>query len=142
MACASSPPSFSPFLRSPSAARSLSMRTSATYTFAEPVYTNSLYQVLCVARGSTCHEIKAAYRRLARIWHPDVVASDQRDTSADKFMKVHTAFSTLSDPEKRADYDQKLLQRPRPFPFTASSSSSSSSSFKRASSFRGYGHKT
>ncbi|XXG40311.1 hypothetical protein AAC387_Pa01g1059 [Persea americana] len=148
MACALSPPSFSPFLRSPSSvrARSLSVRVSATCTSAEPAATSSLYQVLGVPRGATCQEIKAAYRRLARIWHPDAVASDQRDTSADEFMKLHAAYSTLSDPEKRADYDRKLLQRPRPrpFPSTASSyySSSSSSSFKRASSFGGYGRRT
>ncbi|XXG60065.1 hypothetical protein AAC387_Pa04g2050 [Persea americana] len=103
MACASAPPSVNPFLRSPSAVRSLSMRVSATCTSAEPAATNSLYQVLGVPRGATCHEIKAAYRRLARIWHPDVVASDQRDTSVDEFMKLHAAYSTLSDPKKRAD---------------------------------------
>ncbi|KAI3724384.1 hypothetical protein L2E82_36158 [Cichorium intybus] len=52
-------------------------------------------------------EVKAAYRRLARVLHPDVGSSN---SSADEFMKVHSAYSTLSDPAKRADYDRSLVQ--------------------------------
>ena len=75
--------------------------------------TSSLYEVLGIQAGATCQEIKAAYRRLARVVHPDVASNGQRgQTSAgDRFMKVHEAYATLSDPEKRADYDRVLYSR-------------------------------
>ena len=58
--------------------------------------------------GADTREVKAAYRRLVRVLHPDV---GSRDSSADEFMKVHSAYSTLADPAKRADYDRTLVQR-------------------------------
>ncbi|XP_049357446.1 chaperone protein dnaJ 11, chloroplastic [Solanum verrucosum] len=73
----------------------------------------SFYEILGIPIGSTIQEIKAAYRRLARVCHPDVAAIDQKDTSADDFMKIHSAYSTLSDPDKRADYDRRLFRRRR-----------------------------
>ncbi|KAL5557556.1 hypothetical protein UlMin_039792 [Ulmus minor] len=75
---------------------------------------SSLYEILGIPAGASCQEIKAAYRRLARVCHPDVAAIDRKNSSADDFMKIHAAYSTLSDPEKRADYDRKLLRRHRP----------------------------
>lgn len=74
----------------------------------------SLYEILGIPVGATCQEIKSAYRRLVRIRHPDVVAIERKETSADEFMKIHTAYNTLSDPAKRAVYDQKILRRSRP----------------------------
>ncbi|PHU26951.1 Chaperone protein DnaJ [Capsicum chinense] len=71
------------------------------------------YEILGIPMGATIQEIKAAYRRLARVCHPDVAAIDQKDSSADDFMKIHAAYSTLSDPEKRADYDRRRLYRLR-----------------------------
>ncbi|KAM1434375.1 hypothetical protein ACFX2I_042465 [Malus domestica] len=70
---------------------------------------SSLYDVLGIHPGATCQEIKSAYRKLARVLHPDVAKS-----SADEFMKVHEAYSTLTDELKRADYDRKMMiGRPR-----------------------------
>ncbi|KAM1021333.1 hypothetical protein ACFX2J_042244 [Malus domestica] len=70
---------------------------------------SSLYDVLGIHAGATCQEIKSAYRKLARVLHPDVAKS-----SADEFMKVHEAYSTLTDEQKRADYDRKMMiGRPR-----------------------------
>ncbi|WOL05929.1 hypothetical protein Cni_G14660 [Canna indica] len=63
----------------------------------------SLYEVLRVPAEASSGEIKAAYRRLALECHPDVGAP------ADEFMRVHAAYSTLSDPNKRADYDRQLM---------------------------------
>ncbi|KAJ0964193.1 hypothetical protein J5N97_029315 [Dioscorea zingiberensis] len=63
----------------------------------------TLYNVLGIAAAATGAEIKAAYRRLARTYHPDV----SQAASGDEFMKIHAAYSTLSDPEKRADYDRR-----------------------------------
>lgn len=69
---------------------------------------SSLYEVLGVRIGADTLEVKSAYRKLARILHPDV---GTHDSSADEFMKVHSAYVTLMDPEKRADYDRTLFHR-------------------------------
>ncbi|KAJ0702302.1 putative DnaJ domain, Chaperone J-domain superfamily [Helianthus annuus] len=69
---------------------------------------NSLYDVLGVGIGADMREIKSAYRKLARVLHPDV---GKGESSADEFMKVQSAYSTLVDPEKRAVYDRSLVQR-------------------------------
>ncbi|EXC01000.1 Chaperone protein dnaJ 11 [Morus notabilis] len=98
--------------------------------------TSSLYEVLGIRMEATCLEIKTAYRRLARVVHPDVVvARGQRgQASADEFLKIHEAYSTLSDPEKRADYDRRLFERQwqanSRFTMSSSSSNSGFSSFR------------
>ncbi|KAL2254867.1 UNVERIFIED_CONTAM: Chaperone protein dnaJ 11, chloroplastic [Sesamum indicum] len=70
---------------------------------------SSLYDLLGIPATATGREIKDAYRRLARTCHPDVVAVAQRNKSATEFIQIHTAYSTLSDPHKRADYDRDLF---------------------------------
>jgi hypothetical protein len=72
---------------------------------------SSLYEILGISAGASVQEIKSAYRRLARVCHPDVAAIDRKNSSADDFMKIHSAYSTLSDPEKRANYDRSLFRR-------------------------------
>ncbi|XP_010526799.1 PREDICTED: chaperone protein dnaJ 11, chloroplastic-like [Tarenaya hassleriana] len=74
----------------------------------------SLYEILEVPIGATSREIKAAYRRLARICHPDVAGIDRENSSADEFMRIHAAYCTLLDPDKRAVYDRRIRQRSRP----------------------------
>ncbi|XP_047312814.1 chaperone protein dnaJ 11, chloroplastic-like [Impatiens glandulifera] len=70
----------------------------------------SFYEVLRIPVGATGTEIKAAYRKLARIFHPDVVSDvDRRDSCANEFIKIHNAYSILSDPDKRADYDNRNI---------------------------------
>src|SRR5262245_47467324 len=61
------------------------------------------YQTLNVPRSAAADEIKKAYRRLARKYHPDV--SKEKDAEA-KFKEVQEAYEVLKDPEKRAAYDQ------------------------------------
>src|SRR5438128_1985726 len=62
------------------------------------------YGILGVARGADEKEIKSAYRRLARKYHPDVNPGDK--TSEAKFKEVSEAYEVLSDSEKRAQYDR------------------------------------
>ncbi|GKA75732.1 DnaJ domain-containing protein [Tanacetum coccineum] len=92
-----------------SAAYATAERTSSAETLLRrSSSSSSLYDVLGVRMGADTREVKAAYRKLARVLHPDVGSGD---SSADEFMKVHSAYSTLSNPEKRADYDRTLFQR-------------------------------
>jgi|SRR5689334_17901545 len=67
------------------------------------------YAILGVERGASEEEIKKAYRRLARKYHPDV--SKEPDAEA-RFKEMGEAYATLKDPEKRAAYDQLGQQRP------------------------------
>jgi curved DNA-binding protein len=60
------------------------------------------YQILGVARGASDEDIKKAYRRLARRYHPDV--SKEADAK-ERFQEVSEAYETLKDKEKRAAYD-------------------------------------
>jgi curved DNA-binding protein len=61
------------------------------------------YATLGVERGATDDDIKKAYRKLARKYHPDV---SKEANAEEKFKEVGEAYETLKDPEKRAAYDQ------------------------------------
>ncbi|NLP18636.1 MAG: molecular chaperone DnaJ [Firmicutes bacterium] len=62
------------------------------------------YEVLGISRDASPDDIKKAYRKLARKYHPDVNPDDP--TAEDKFKEVKQAYDVLSDPQKRAGYDQ------------------------------------
>lgn len=62
------------------------------------------YEVLGVPRTASQEDIKKAYRRLARQYHPDVNPGDPNAEA--KFKEINEAYEVLSDPQKRAQYDQ------------------------------------
>jgi DnaJ-class molecular chaperone len=62
------------------------------------------YQVLGVPRTANDKEIKSAYRRLARKYHPDLNPGDK--SAEARFKELQSAYDVLSDPEKRKKYDQ------------------------------------
>jgi DnaJ-class molecular chaperone len=66
--------------------------------------TKDLYEVLGVKRDSSDKEIRSAYRRLARKYHPDVNPGDKEAEA--KFKEINAAHEVLSDPEKRKKYDK------------------------------------
>jgi molecular chaperone DnaJ len=63
-----------------------------------------LYDILGVKRGAPLGEIKRAYRRLARRYHPDVNPGDR--AAEVRFRQITLAYETLSDPERRHQYDE------------------------------------
>jgi molecular chaperone DnaJ len=95
-----------------------------------------LYIVLGVARAASGQEIKRAYKRLARKYHPDINPGDRM--AAQHFRQIAEAYETLSDPDRRRQYDAggaaaEHVQPPtfgfEGFDFTASVSGSSAPTF-------------
>ena len=66
---------------------------------------SDFYQVLGVARDASADDIKKAYRNLARKYHPDLNPDDKKAAEA-KFKEVQEAYDTLSEPDKRSQYDR------------------------------------
>lgn len=74
----------------------------------------NLYEVLRIKETASQTEIKAAYRTLAKRFHPDA-GSDGQD-----FMEIHEAYATLCDPTARALYDRSIGGAAGRFRFSAS----------------------
>ena len=64
---------------------------------------NSLYETLGIAKGASNDEIKKAYRKLAKEYHPDINKSPEAE---EKFKEINAAYEILSDEKKREQYDK------------------------------------
>ena len=65
--------------------------------------TKNYYTILGISEDSTEQEIKCAFRKLARKWHPDIAGNSEDVVK--KFKEINEAYEILSDKSKRADYD-------------------------------------
>ena len=73
-----------------------------------------LYGTLGVSKGASQDEIKKAYRKLARQFHPDANPGDA--SAEERFKEVQGAYDVLSDPQKRKQYDRFGAANGRPGP--------------------------
>src|SRR3954470_2713324 len=68
---------------------------------------DDFYQALGVSRKASEEEIKRAYRKLARQYHPDRNPGDEK--AEERFKEVQAAYDIVGDPEKRKQYDRGSL---------------------------------
>jgi curved DNA-binding protein len=64
------------------------------------------YAILGVKKDASAEEIKQAYRRLAKLHHPDLHPESGKSAAAEKFKEINEAYEVLSHPEKKSKYDQ------------------------------------
>ena len=62
------------------------------------------YKILGVAEFDSAENIKSAYRKLARTWHPDVAGNTKE--VMERFKEINEAYETLSNQNKKAEYDR------------------------------------
>ena len=72
------------------------------------------YEILGVPRDATQEEIKKAYKKLAKKWHPDLNPQNRKEAE-ERFKEITEAYQVLSDPEKRAQYDRFGYVGDQPF---------------------------
>lgn len=100
------------FLRQSSSSNLMNRRRVSIQAVATAVDTrrpaSSLYEVLRVEQNASPTAIKSAYRNLAKIYHPDVVARRSPVSEDGDFIEIHNAYETLSDLSARATYDLSL----------------------------------
>lgn len=64
------------------------------------------YKILGVSKNASEQEIKKAYKKLSKKFHPDIVAADKKEAAQKKFVEISEAYQTLKDPKKREIYDR------------------------------------
>ena len=71
-----------------------------------PITKRDYYEILGVPKAAAVDDIKKAYRGLAMKHHPDRVPAEQKKEAEERFKEISEAYAVLSDPQKRAVYDQ------------------------------------
>ena len=71
-----------------------------------PMTKRDYYEILGLQKSAAVDEIKKVYRTLAMKHHPDRVPAEQKKAAEEKFKEISEAYAVLSDPQKRAAYDQ------------------------------------
>ena len=71
------------------------------------------YDVLGVSKDASQDDIKQAYRKLAKEWHPDKHKSEKKKEAEAKFKEIASAYEILNDPQKREQYDRFGTAEPR-----------------------------
>ncbi len=79
----------------------------------------SFYEILQVSPEATEDAIRAAYFRLAKVYHPDLRRQDQRPEDTEKFIEINRAYTVLTDQAKRQVYDLDLRRQEHPAPTVA-----------------------
>ncbi|KAL5223271.1 hypothetical protein ABZP36_027984 [Zizania latifolia] len=102
---------FRPRLSVRAVSRDCGARTAEQPTF---------YDLLGISSEGTLDEVRAAYRRMARKYHPDVSPPDAAAENTRRFIEVQEAYETLSDPSRRATYDRALARGVCRLAFSAS----------------------
>lgn len=101
---------FRPPPRAPMRARAAASGGARAAT-AMPVQQPTFYDLLGISpEGSTFEDVRAAYRRMARKYHPDVSPPDAAKEHTRRFIQVQEAYETLSDPSRRTSYDRALAR--------------------------------
>ena len=72
---------------------------------------NTYYEILGLKQTADEDEIRRSYRKLAKKYHPDLNPGDA--VCEQKFKEISVAYETLSDPQKRKEYDEKLSVKPK-----------------------------
>jgi curved DNA-binding protein CbpA len=73
------------------------------------------YRILGVRRGASDDEIRKAYRKKAKAYHPDTVPAGRRAAMHERFLQLQEAYLVLSDPVRRKALDLELQARRRPW---------------------------
>lgn len=97
------------------------------------------YQILGIPRTASADEIKKAYRRLARQFHPDMHGGAKKAEMEKKFKEMNEAHEVLSDPEKRKKYDQHGAQWEQAEAYERARQAAGAQSRNQAHSFSGEG---
>ena len=97
------------------------------------------YQILGIPRTASADEIKKAYRRLARQFHPDMHSGAKKAEMEKKFKEMNEAHEVLSDPEKRKRYDQHGAQWEQAEAYERARQAAGAQNRSQAHSFSGEG---
>jgi DnaJ-class molecular chaperone len=97
------------------------------------------YQILGIPRNASADDIKKAFRRLARQYHPDLHAGAKKSEMERKFKELNEAHEVLSDPDKRKKFDQYGAQWEQAEAFARARQQTGSQRFHRQQSGGGFG---